>query len=164
MTRLVSRVKDSAVDRPSAVSWQQGPGKPRAGGDQLAHRPAGVGVQAVPDQDHRTAELLVRSVQEPGIVRLGEPLALVPRRPRCVQKISRVRLPGRPATCAAWRLSWPPWAPGRHRPPSAAGSSGRHRQSAEAAAPGNAGTVVFPRRPPSARTRDPACRSAARTN
>jgi hypothetical protein len=34
--------------------------------------------QTVPDQDYRPAELLVRVVQQPGVVRLGEPFALVP--------------------------------------------------------------------------------------
>jgi hypothetical protein len=36
-----------------------------------------VGVEVVPDEDERPAELLVRVVQEPGVVGLGEPLALV---------------------------------------------------------------------------------------
>jgi hypothetical protein len=36
-----------------------------------------VGVQPVPDQDDRAAELLVRGVQKAGVVRLGEPLALI---------------------------------------------------------------------------------------
>jgi hypothetical protein len=36
-----------------------------------------VGVQVVPDQDDRRAELLAGGVQQPGVVRLGEPLALV---------------------------------------------------------------------------------------
>jgi hypothetical protein len=43
--------------------------------NQLPHRPADVSVQAVPDQDERAAELLVRGIQEPGVVRLGEPLS-----------------------------------------------------------------------------------------
>ena len=33
----------------------------------------------------RGVQLLVRGVQEPGVVRLGEPLALSPRRARCVR-------------------------------------------------------------------------------
>ena len=45
--------------------------------DQLAHRPARVSVQPIPDQDERAVQLLVRGVQEPGVVRLGEPLALI---------------------------------------------------------------------------------------
>jgi hypothetical protein len=36
-----------------------------------------VGIEVVPDQDERAAELLVRGVQEPGVVRLGEALAPV---------------------------------------------------------------------------------------
>ena len=55
--------------------------QPGPGGDQLAHRAADVGVQVVPHHHERAAELLVRGVQEPGVVRLGEALALVsPRR------------------------------------------------------------------------------------
>jgi hypothetical protein len=38
---------------------------------------AGVGVQGVPDHHERAAGLLVRGVQEPGVVRLGEALALI---------------------------------------------------------------------------------------
>jgi hypothetical protein len=52
--------------------------QPFAGCDDFAHCPADVGVQVVPDQDERPAGRLVRGVQEPGAVRLGEPLALVP--------------------------------------------------------------------------------------
>ena len=73
--------------------------------------PAGVGVQVVPDQDERAAELLVRGVQEPGVVLLGEPLALIARAGRrCVRKISRGPQPGRTAISAAsdTRVSWPP--------------------------------------------------------
>jgi hypothetical protein len=51
--------------------------QPAAGRDQLAHRAADVGVQVVPGQDDGTAELLVRGVQEPGVVRLGEAFAPV---------------------------------------------------------------------------------------
>ena len=51
--------------------------QPGPGGDQLAHRTAGVSVQAVPDHHERAAELLVRGVQQAGVVRLGEVLALV---------------------------------------------------------------------------------------
>jgi hypothetical protein len=49
--------------------------QPRAGGDQLPHRAAGVGGKVVPDQDHRPAELLMGAVQQAGILGLGEPLA-----------------------------------------------------------------------------------------
>ena len=48
---------------------------------QLAHRPADVSVQVVPDQHERAAELLARGVQQPGAVLLGEALALVPAPP-----------------------------------------------------------------------------------
>ena len=51
--------------------------QPVPGRDQLAHRPADVRVQVVPDQDDRPAELLAGGVQQPGVVRLGEALALV---------------------------------------------------------------------------------------
>ncbi len=40
---------------------------------QLPHRAA----EVVPDQHDRAAGLLVRGVQEPGVIRLGEPLALI---------------------------------------------------------------------------------------
>ena len=59
------------------VSRQLEDRQPVPGRDQLAHRAAGVGVQAVPDQHDGAAELLVGGVQEPGVVRLGEPLALI---------------------------------------------------------------------------------------
>ncbi len=51
--------------------------QPGPGNDQLAHRAADVGVQAVPHHHERAAELLVGGVQEPGVVGLGETLALV---------------------------------------------------------------------------------------
>ena len=52
-------------------------GQPVPGRDQLGHRGADVGIQVVPDDHERAAELLVRGVQQPGVVRLGEALALV---------------------------------------------------------------------------------------
>ena len=61
-----------SLRRIAAVTPQPVPGR-----DQLAHRAADVGVQVVPDQDERACQLLVRGVQEPGVVRLGEPLALI---------------------------------------------------------------------------------------
>ena len=81
LMRLASdrfRLDQTRLDRVQfgCVSRQLEDRQPGAGGDQLAHRAAGVGVQAVPDQDDRAAELLVHSVQEPCVVRLGEPLAL----------------------------------------------------------------------------------------
>jgi hypothetical protein len=54
---------------------------------QLAHSPAGVRVQTIPDQYDRAFQLLVRPVQEPGVVLLGEPLRLSLCRARCVRKI-----------------------------------------------------------------------------
>jgi hypothetical protein len=79
-------------------------------GDQLAHRPAGVGVKAVPDQHDGAAELLVGGVQEPGVARLGEPLARIAP-PGAVRAVNQPRpLPGPTAISAAsdTRLSCPP--------------------------------------------------------
>ena len=67
--------------------------QPVPGRDQLAHRPAGAVVQAIPDQRDRAVQLLVRGVQEPGVIRLVNPL--------------RSRRAGRGAS-GRW--------PGRHRP------------------------------------------------
>jgi hypothetical protein len=75
------------------VGRQLEDGQPVPGRDQLVHRAAGMGVQAVPDQDHGTVQLLVGSVQEPGVIRLGEPLALIS--PPCA-----VRAEDQPGTAA----------------------------------------------------------------
>jgi hypothetical protein len=48
--------------------------QPVPGRDQLPHGPADVRIQAVPDQDKRPTELLVRGIQQTRAVRLGEPL------------------------------------------------------------------------------------------
>ena len=55
-------------------------------------------------------QLLVRGVQEPGVVRSVNPLRLSPRRARWVRQISRGRCPGRTAISAAsdTRVSCPP--------------------------------------------------------
>jgi hypothetical protein len=50
-------------------------------------------VQYLIAQDDRTMQLLVRGVQEPGVIRLGETLALVTPRARWVRQISRGRPP-----------------------------------------------------------------------
>ena len=52
-------------------------GEPVPGGDELGHRAAVVGIEVVPDDDKRAAELLVRGVREAGVVRFGEALARV---------------------------------------------------------------------------------------
>jgi len=52
-------------------------GQPVPGADQVGHHVADVGVQAVPHDHERPAELLVRVVQQPGVLGFGEPLAPV---------------------------------------------------------------------------------------
>ena len=84
--------------------------QPVPGGDQLAHRAAGAGVQAVPDQHDRAAELLVRGIQEPGVIRLGETLALIaPAGAVGAVDQPAAGSPGRTAISAAsdTRVSWP---------------------------------------------------------
>jgi hypothetical protein len=51
-------------------------GQPVPGRDQLGHH-ADVGIHLVPHDYDRPAEVLVRGIQEPGIVRFGEAFALV---------------------------------------------------------------------------------------
>src|SRR6185369_3203483 len=62
-------------------------------------------VQSVPDQHERAAELLVRGVQEPGVIRLGEPLALIPP-PGAVRAVDQARPVTRPD--GDTRVSCPP--------------------------------------------------------
>ena len=52
----------------------------------------------------------MRGIQEPGVARLGETLALISRRAWCMRQISRGQQPGRMAISAAidTRVSWPP--------------------------------------------------------
>ena len=55
--------------------------QPWPDGDQFGHSAADVGIQVVPDHHQRPAELLVRGVQQPGVVRFGEalpPVVLAP--------------------------------------------------------------------------------------
>ena len=59
------------------VRWQLADGQPVRGGDQLSRRGADVGIEVVPDDHDRAGELLVRGVQQSGVVRLREALALV---------------------------------------------------------------------------------------
>ena len=59
------------------IRRQLADGQPVPGRDQPGHRAADVGIQVVPHQDDGPGELLVGSVQEPGVVRLGEAFALV---------------------------------------------------------------------------------------
>ena len=83
---------ETTTSRPgSARGRTAGAGRPSAsaGRDQLAHRAADVGVQVIPHHDERSAELLVRGVQEPGVVRLGEAFALVAARARCVHPVDQ---------------------------------------------------------------------------
>jgi hypothetical protein len=71
---------------------------------------ADVGVQAVPDQYDRPAELLVRGVQQPCVVRLGEPFPLVPG-PAVVHPVDqtgRSSAGRRSAQRATPGLLWPP--------------------------------------------------------
>ena len=50
---------------------------PVPGCGQLAHRGADVGVQVVPHDHQRPVELLVRVIEQPGVIAFGEPLALI---------------------------------------------------------------------------------------
>ena len=59
------------------IRRQLADGQSVPGHDQLGHRGADVGLEVVPDDHERAGELLVRGVQESGLVRLGEPFALV---------------------------------------------------------------------------------------
>ncbi len=52
-------------------------GQPGPGRDQLGHRGADVAIQVVPHDHQRASELLMRGVEEPGVVCLGEAFALV---------------------------------------------------------------------------------------
>ena len=60
-----------------SVRWEPEDGQPVPCGDQIGHHMADVGVQAVPHDHERPAELLVRVVQQPGVIGFGEPLAPV---------------------------------------------------------------------------------------
>ena len=88
--------------------------QPGPGSDQLAHRPADVGVQVIPRQDDGTVQLLARGVQEPGVVRLSEALAPI------VQASAQVRAVDQPGPSArAGRRSARPATPacrGRRSP------------------------------------------------
>ena len=103
--------------------------QPVPGRDQLAHRPADVGVQVIPDQDERPAKLLVRGVQEPGVVRLGEPFAPVVTAP---------------AAAVVHPVEQPGPLPGLHRDQRGqrhslvAAAGHRHHRGPAAAAPGAA--------------------------
>ena len=67
-------------------------GQPWPGRDKPGHRGADVGVQVVPDEDDGPAELLVRGVQQPGVVGFGD--ALGPPRYR-VESVAAQRGPDR---------------------------------------------------------------------
>src|SRR5580693_3442765 len=99
-------------------------GQPVPGCEQLAHRAADVGVQIVPDQYDRAVQLLVGGVQEPGVVRLGEPLALIS--PPCA--VGAVDQPG---TAAG-----PDGDQRGQRHPRVVAGGHRHHRGAAAAPPG----------------------------
>ena len=52
-------------------------GQPVPGPGQLGHGGADVGIEIVPDDHDRAGELLMGGIQQPGVVGLGEPFALV---------------------------------------------------------------------------------------
>ena len=58
-------------------SWQTADGQPVPGPEQFGHRGADVRIQVIPDEHERAGELLVRGVQEPGVISVGEALAVV---------------------------------------------------------------------------------------
>lgn len=66
------------LDRVELVRVRRKPehGRPVPGRDQFGHHGADVGIQVIPHDDDGVGELLVRVVKEPGVVGLGEPLAL----------------------------------------------------------------------------------------
>src|SRR5258706_13234939 len=59
------------------IGRQLADGQPVPGRDQLGHRGADVGIEVVPHDYQGAGKLLVGGVQQLGVVRLGEPFALV---------------------------------------------------------------------------------------
>jgi hypothetical protein len=97
-------VRPDLLDRVQLVCIRREPEhrQPLPGRDQICHRGADVGMQVVPHDDDGAGELLVRGVEQPGVVGLGESLALVLARPAALPSPRRqARHPAAPPDRAA---------------------------------------------------------------
>ena len=71
-------MRPDLLDRVQLVCIRREPARrpPVPGRDQIGHRSADVGIQVVPHDDVGVGELLVRGVEQPGVVGLGESLEI----------------------------------------------------------------------------------------